>query len=226
MMSKNAKDTVALFDLGNCAVLRREDEHSHHMSVKSAADLAVGAVLLALLSPLMMLIAVAIWIESEGPPIFTQLRVGYRGQVFKIYKFRTMFKCGSDYQGGVQAKRNDARFTKVGRFLRRSSLDELPQLFNVLKGEMSMVGPRPHAIAHHLYYLSKIDGFDRRLLFKPGITGWAQVNGWRGETRMLQAMQKRVDYDLEYLTRWSIWLDVQIMLYTVLWFRWHSRNAY
>ncbi len=181
--------------------------------IKRAEDLLVGSLLLLLALPVMLVIAIAIKLTSPGTVLFMQSRHGLRGEMFQVWKFRTMTVCenGSHIK---QATRNDLRITRVGAFLRKTSLDELPQFFNVLQGHMSIVGPRPHAIAHNEEYKSLIPGYMMRHLMKPGITGWAQVNGWRGETDTLYKMQKRVECDMEYIRSWSLWLDLRIILVT------------
>ena len=186
--------------------------------------LFAAAVLIALL-PLMSAIAVAVKSTSKGPVLFTQRRKGADGRVFRIYKFRSM-SAHAEQPGVVrQATRGDPRITRVGAFLRRTSLDELPQFLNVLRGEMSVVGPRPHAIEHDDQYRSIVDGYIHRYRIKPGITGWAQVNGFRGETDRIEKMQGRVEHDLYYLRNWSFGLDMRIVLATVLKGLVH-RNAY
>lgn len=177
------------------------------------------------LSPVLIGIALAVKLTSQGPVLFTQRRKGANGKVFSIYKFRSM--CMHADTGGVvkQATRNDPRVTRVGAFLRRTSLDELPQFFNVLRGEMSVVGPRPHAIEHDKLYQDIVDGYIHRYRIKPGITGWAQINGFRGETDRIEKMQGRVAHDLYYLSNWSFWLDMRIVLATVFKGLVH-RNAY
>lgn len=181
--------------------------------VKRAEDLIIGSLLLVLLLPIMAIIAVAVKVSSPGPVLFKQSRHGLRGEEFQVWKFRTMSVCEN---GSVikQATRNDARVTKVGAFLRKTSLDELPQFFNVIQGHMSIVGPRPHAVAHNEAYRALIPGYMMRHMMKPGITGWAQVNGWRGETDTLYKMQKRVECDMEYIHSWSLWLDLRIIFAT------------
>ena len=166
-----------------------------------------------MLLPIMAIIALAIKLTSTGPILFKQSRHGLRGEEFQVWKFRTMTVCEN---GSVikQATRNDVRVTKVGAFLRKTSLDELPQFFNVLQGHMSIVGPRPHAVAHNEAYKALIPGYMQRHMMKPGITGWAQVNGWRGETDTLYKMQKRVECDMEYIQSWSLWLDLRIIVAT------------
>jgi putative colanic acid biosynthesis UDP-glucose lipid carrier transferase len=163
-------------------------------------------------------------VDSQGPAVFRQRRYGLNGEEISVYKFRTMTVCED---GGeiVQAKPNDPRTTRIGRFLRRTSLDELPQLFCVLAGSMSLVGPRPHAVAHNEQYRHLIDGYMLRHKVRPGITGWAQVNGLRGETRTVDQMRARVLFDLEYLRHWSPWIDIKILLRTALLVV-RDRNAY
>ncbi|HBR3092204.1 TPA: sugar transferase, partial [Klebsiella pneumoniae] len=146
--------------------------------------------------------------------IFKQTRYGMDGKPIKVWKFRSMSVMENDNKV-IQATKNDIRITKVGRLLRRTSLDELPQFFNVLFGGMSIVGPRPHAVAHNEQYRNLIEGYMLRHKVKPGITGWAQINGWRGETDTLEKMEKRVEFDLEYIREWSIWLDLKIIFLTI-----------
>ena len=183
-------------------------------SIKAIIDVILASIALVLLSP--FLLAVAIWIrfDSKGPIFFKQRRYGLGGREFKVYKFRTM-SVTEDGDQVLQATKDDVRVTKVGRILRKTSIDELPQLINVLNSSMSLVGPRPHAVAHNETYKSQIGGYMRRHSVKPGITGWAQVNGCRGETSTLDQMQRRVDYDREYLQKWSISLDIYIMVLTI-----------
>ncbi|MDO8990254.1 MAG: undecaprenyl-phosphate glucose phosphotransferase [Sideroxyarcus sp.] len=192
--------------------------------VKNASDFVLALLLLILLSPLMLLIALAVVLTSPGPAIFKQRRYGLNGEEITVYKFRSM-TVSEDGPNVVQAQKNDARVTKVGAFLRRTSLDELPQFFNVLQGRMSVVGPRPHAVAHNELYRKLIKGYMLRHKVKPGITGWAQVNGMRGETDVLEKMQGRIDHDLYYLQHWSIWFDLWIILRTV-WVVLKRDNAY
>ncbi|CAB3750299.1 hypothetical protein LMG29660_01236 [Burkholderia puraquae] len=183
---------------------------------KAIFDRLFAAVVLIALTPLLLVIAVAIKLTSPGPVLFTQQRRGADGQTFDIYKFRTM-RVHVEQAGRVaQATRNDPRVTKVGAFLRRTSLDELPQFVNVLFGDMSVVGPRPHAVEHDAQYRTLVDGYIHRYRIKPGITGWAQVNGLRGATEQLESMQSRVEYDLYYLRNWSFALDLRIIGATVL----------
>lgn len=182
---------------------------------KKLEDYVVAAVGLVLLAPAMLLIAAAIKLDSKGPVFFRQRRHGYNHKVIEVLKFRSM-TCFDDGDTVVQATRNDQRITRVGRILRRTSLDELPQLINVLKGEMSIVGPRPHALAHNTYYGDLVENYANRHRVKPGITGWAQVHGFRGETEHPEMMAQRIRYDLEYIDNWSLWLDIKIILMTPL----------
>jgi putative colanic acid biosysnthesis UDP-glucose lipid carrier transferase len=168
------------------------------------------------LAPVLGAIAVAVKCSSPGPVFFRQSRKGMNGEVFSIYKFRTMYQ-GADRPGTVmQASRNDARITRTGRFLRSTSLDELPQFINVLKGEMSVVGPRPHAVEHDEYYKNLVQDYMYRYRIKPGITGWAQVNGYRGETERVEKMAARVMFDIHYIQHWTLGLDLKIVWLTVL----------
>ncbi len=184
--------------------------------VKRLMDLVGSLVLLVLLSPLLLVIALLILLTSPGPILFAQDRYGFRGKRFRILKFRTMTVMeAGDQQGLVQACRQDPRVTPLGRHLRRWSLDELPQLINVLKGEMSLVGPRPHAVDHNELYRGQISAFMQRHQFRPGMTGLAQVEGWRGETSTLESMANRIAADLRYQRDWSLRLDFKILLRTV-----------
>ncbi len=192
---------------------------------KAIFDRLFAAIALFALAPVMLSIAVAVKATSKGPVLFTQRRKGADGRVFRIYKFRSM-RAHKQLPGVIrQATRGDPRITRVGAFLRRTSLDELPQFLNVLRGEMSVVGPRPHAIEHDDQYRTVVDGYIHRYRIKPGITGWAQVNGFRGETDRIEKMQGRVEHDLYYLRNWSFWLDMRIVFATVLKGLLH-RNAY
>lgn len=181
--------------------------------IKRAFDLLGASVALALLAPLMLAIAVAVKASSPGPVLFRQRRYGFGGQEIIIYKFRSMTVLEDGAQV-PQATRHDQRITPVGRVLRRLSLDELPQFINVLQGRMSIVGPRPHAVAHNEQYRQLISGYMHRHKIKPGITGWAQINGLRGETDTLDKMRARVEYDLEYVRNWGLSLDIRIILRT------------
>lgn len=192
---------------------------------KAIFDRLFAICALVAISPLMLLIAIAIKVSSKGPVFFRQTRKGANGQTFRIFKFRTMREHAETAGVVQQATRNDPRITPVGSFLRRTSLDELPQFLNVLRGEMSVVGPRPHATAHDDLYQKIVDGYIHRYRIKPGITGWAQVNGFRGETDRIEKMQGRVEYDLYYLRNWSMKLDIRIVIATVMKGLVH-RNAY
>jgi putative colanic acid biosynthesis UDP-glucose lipid carrier transferase len=182
---------------------------------KRMFDLVVGGLTLLVFSPVMVAIAIAIKLTSRGPVFFRQRRYGLDGREILVWKFRSMTVCEDGHQV-AQAQRGDSRVTPLGAFLRRTSLDELPQLFNVVGGSMSLVGPRPHAAAHNEQYRKMIEGYMLRHKVKPGITGLAQVRGWRGETDTLEKMQRRVECDHEYIRDWSIWLDVKILLRTIL----------
>ncbi len=183
-------------------------------TIKMAEDILVSLAALVFFAPIMLLIAVLIKLESPGPVLFKQRRYGIDGKEILVWKFRTM-RVLEDGNTVTQARKNDRRVTRVGSFLRRSSLDELPQFFNVLQGKMSVVGPRPHAVAHNEQYRKLVDHYMLRCAIKPGITGWAQVNGWRGETDTIEKMRKRVEFDIVYLNSWSIWLDAKIILKTI-----------
>lgn len=183
--------------------------------VKRISDIVLGLMIQLLLLPIMLVIAIAVKVSSPGPVIFRQRRYGLYGEEIIVYKFRSM-TVAEDGAQVVQAKVGDQRVTKVGAFLRRSSLDELPQFINVLQGRMSIVGPRPHAVAHNEQYRKLIKGYMLRHKVKPGITGWAQVNGLRGETETLDKMEARISYDLDYVRKWSLLLDLWIIVRTVV----------
>jgi Undecaprenyl-phosphate glucose phosphotransferase len=193
-------------------------------AVKNIFDFVVALLILIILLPVMLCIALAVKITSPGPAIFKQRRYGLNGEEIIVYKFRSM-TVSEDGTEVKQAKKDDQRVTKVGAFLRRTSLDELPQFINVLQGRMSIVGPRPHAVAHNEFYRKLIRGYMLRHKAKPGITGWAQVNGFRGETEVLEKMQARVEHDLHYLQNWSVFLDLYIIARTV-WVVLRRDNAY
>jgi len=182
---------------------------------KRVTDVGFSALILLLLLPLLVLIAVVVKLSSPGPIIFKQRRYGLDGREIAVYKFRTM-SVAEDGEQIRQASKADSRITRVGGVLRRSSMDELPQLINVLQGRMSLVGPRPHAVAHNEEYRKLIKGYMMRHKVLPGITGLAQVNGCRGETSKLEEMEARVNYDLDYLRHWSPLLDIKIILLTVV----------
>ncbi len=192
---------------------------------KRTEDLVLCSLGLVFIAPLMLLIAAVIKLDSPGPILFRQKRPGFNNNVITVYKFRTMIHQDTPETAVPQARRNDPRITRSGRFLRRTSLDELPQLFNVLQGDMSLVGPRPHAIAHNDQYAALIDDYLGRHRVQPGITGWAQVNGLRGETETLDKMQRRVEHDLAYIDNWSLLLDLRILFLTVF-LTAFDRNAY
>jgi putative colanic acid biosynthesis UDP-glucose lipid carrier transferase len=182
---------------------------------KRLSDVCFAGVLVALAAAPMAVIAVLIKLTSPGPVFFRQRRYGLDGREIRVWKFRTMTVC-EDGPQAVQAKRNDPRVTRLGAILRKTSLDELPQLFNVLQGSMSLVGPRPHPHALNEEFRTQIEGYMLRHKVKPGITGLAQVNGWRGETDSPQRMQKRIEFDHRYIREWSLWMDIKILLQTVL----------
>jgi Undecaprenyl-phosphate glucose phosphotransferase len=186
-------------------------------AVKAVEDWLAGIGLLLLFLPVMAFIAIAIRLDSPGPVFFRQPRHGWNNRVIHVYKFRTMYHAATDLTGGRQTSRDDERITRVGRFLRRTSLDEIPQLLNVVRGEMSVVGPRPHPIGmkteeklcHEI-----VAGYAQRHKMKPGITGWAQIHGWRGATDTSYQLRKRVEHDIHYVENWSLWLDIKILLMT------------
>ncbi|MCG8058844.1 MAG: undecaprenyl-phosphate glucose phosphotransferase, partial [Candidatus Thiodiazotropha endolucinida] len=195
-----------------------------HLLIKAIEDLVLALLILILASPIMLITAILIKVESPGPIFFRQERTGWDGKQFRIWKFRSM-RLHTEKDGIVkQATRDDPRITRIGRFIRRTSIDELPQLFNVLAGQMSLVGPRPHALQHNLAYSKRIEAYLARHRIKPGITGLAQIRGFRGETKELKQMEKRVKYDLEYINNWSLWLDLSILLRTP--FNLKNDNAY
>ncbi len=193
--------------------------------VKRAEDLVLGSIILTLISVPMLFIALAVKLTSKGPVIFKQKRYGLNGEKVTVWKFRSMTVCENQEDDLKQATKNDPRITPLGAFLRRTSLDELPQFINVLQGTMSIVGPRPHAVAHNEFYRKEIDGYMLRHMVKPGITGLAQVKGFRGETKDINLMKERIRYDLEYIRTWSLFLDLKIIFLTIFkGFR--SENAY
>ncbi|MBW8885460.1 MAG: exopolysaccharide biosynthesis polyprenyl glycosylphosphotransferase [Planctomycetia bacterium] len=181
--------------------------------VKRAFDLVVAGLLTVVLAVPLFVVAIAIKLSSRGPVFFRQRRYGLDGREILVWKFRTMTVC-EDGATVTQATKADSRITPLGALLRRTSIDELPQLFNVLEGSMSLVGPRPHAAAHNEQYRKMIQGYMLRHKVKPGITGLAQVRGWRGETDTLEKMQRRVECDHEYIREWSLWLDAKILFRT------------
>jgi putative colanic acid biosynthesis UDP-glucose lipid carrier transferase len=190
---------------------------------KRAFDVLFSALVLACGLPLFAALAAGVKLSSPGPVLFTQRRYGRGGREIQVFKFRTM-RVTEDGPIVRQATKDDDRVTRFGRFLRKTSLDELPQFLNVLIGDMSVVGPRPHAVAHNQHYRTQILEYMLRHKVKPGITGWAQVNGWRGETDTLDKMIQRVAHDIEYIRRYSLWFDLKIVLFTVVGRA--NRNAY
>ena len=203
--------------MGNMPILSIHDRPFTGVDgwVKRIEDIILGSLILLLITIPMIFIAVAIKLTSKGTVFFKQRRYGISGKEISVWKFRTMtvMEDGDEIK---QAKENDERVTALGKVLRKYSLDELPQFINVLQGTMSIVGPRPHAVAHNELYRKDIDGYMLRHSIKPGITGWAQVNGWRGETETLGKMEKRVEYDFWYIKNWSVWLDIRIIFLTIL----------
>jgi Undecaprenyl-phosphate glucose phosphotransferase len=190
-----------------------------HSIAKEIEDRLLGAMILAMIAPLMLAIAIMIKLDSPGPALFRQKRYGFNNQLIEVFKFRSMYTDMTDANAEQLTRRNDPRVTRVGAFLRRTSLDELPQFLNVVRGEMSIVGPRPHALAAKagsLLYQEAVKYYDARHRVKPGITGWAQVNGWRGETDTVEQIRKRVEHDLYYIEHWSIFLDLKIIFRTIL----------
>ncbi|CAI1854239.1 Putative colanic biosynthesis UDP-glucose lipid carrier transferase [Serratia fonticola] len=182
--------------------------------VKRFEDIILSTIILLFISPILLMIALMVKFTSRGPVIFKQKRYGMDGKPIAVWKFRSMsvMENGSEV---VQAKKGDVRLTRIGAFLRSTSLDELPQFFNVITGDMSIVGPRPHAVYHNEQYRKLIKGYMLRHKMKPGITGWAQINGWRGETDTLDKMQRRVEFDLDYISNWSVWFDLKIIFLTI-----------
>lgn len=199
-----------------------------HSVVKFLEDKILGNIILFLISPIMIVIAIAIKLDSSGPVFFKQKRYGFNNQLIEVYKFRSMYTDQADADAAKLATRNDPRVTPVGRFLRKTSLDELPQFINVVKGDMSIVGPRPHALkasAAGRLYDEIVSDYAKRHRVKPGITGWAQINGWRGETDTEEKILKRVEYDLSYVENWSLAFDLKIILKTLL-IGFVGKNAY
>ncbi len=195
--------------------LQRAPLSSSERAIKRTFDVVGATLALILLSPLLAIVALLIKMDSKGPVLFKQKRNGFNGRTFTIYKFRSMHVL-EDGKVIVQAKRNDPRLTRLGGWLRHTSIDELPQLLNVIAGDMSLVGPRPHAIAHNDEYQKILANYAFRHHVKPGITGWAQVSGYRGETKTIDMMEHRVEHDLWYINHWSIWLDLRILLKTMV----------
>ena len=198
--------------------------------VKWAFDKVVGALALILLSPVMLATAIAIKLDSKGPVLFRQKRYGFNNEQIEVFKFRSLYHEMTDHTAAKQVTKDDPRVTRVGRFIRKTSLDELPQLFNVVfKGNLSLVGPRPHALhatASNRAYEQVVDGYFARHKVKPGITGWAQVNGWRGETDTEDKIQRRVEHDLYYIENWSVLMDIYILIKTPFSLMTKTENAY
>jgi Undecaprenyl-phosphate glucose phosphotransferase len=208
-------------------VLSQPLRHWHRIA-KGLEDRFLGFLILLLIAPLLIAIALLIKLDSRGPIFFRQRRFGYNNELFEVLKFRTMHHDQRDEKGAQLTRRNDARITRLGRFLRRTSLDELPQFFNVLRGDMSIVGPRPHATAAKagdVLYQDAVRYYAARHRMKPGITGWAQINGWRGETETIEQIRQRVEYDLHYIENWSVLFDLEIIFRTLLVVAIH-RNAF
>ncbi len=193
--------------------------------LKSVMDKLFSFMLIVGLSPVLVALALAVRFSSSGPIIFKQERDGWDGKKFKVYKFRSMYM-HDESEGVKQATKDDDRVTPIGKFIRKTSLDELPQLFNALEGSMSLVGPRPHAVSHNIYYSDKVKAYLARHRIKPGITGWAQINGCRGETSDIKDMQRRVELDLEYISNWSPLLDIKILFMTPMRLLSKRGNAY
>ena len=195
--------------------LVRRPLSSSEVMAKRALDMVLASVALVLLSPVLLAVAAAIKLDSRGPVFFMQRRYGFNQEPFRIFKFRSM-KTMEDGRGVRQATAGDSRITRMGAFIRKTNIDELPQLLNVIKGEMSLVGPRPHALAHDQAFEREVARYARRHNVRPGITGWAQVNGWRGETDTPEKVVGRVEHDLYYIDNWSLLLDINIMVRTVV----------
>lgn len=210
-----ALDCVDTLDLELSSQLADGARRLSNARLKRLFDVVGASLLLIVLAPFLLVVACLVRLESPGPAFFRQRRTGLDGVPFTIYKFRTMTVV-EDGEVVVQASRHDCRVTRLGAFLRRSSIDELPNLFNVLMGQMSLIGPRPHALAHDRHYSALIPEYNGRFLAKPGITGLAQVAGWRGETPTIDLMSNRVAHDLEYIRNWSLGLDVAIVFRTLL----------
>lgn len=204
--------------------LYRKPMLSHQTAVKRVFDIVISATLIVLLSPLFLVLALIIKLTSQGPAFFVQQRGGFGGDRVNVIKFRSMKTLDDGTQKIKQAQKNDPRITPIGKFIRKSNLDELPQLFNVLKGDMSLIGPRPHALSHDNEYSNLINSYAARHRMKPGISGWAQVNGLRGETDTIDKMEARIAYDLYYIENWSLALDIKILLATP--FTFLGKNAY
>ena len=217
--------SAKVVNLGETATIQvlRPPLSAFDLSIKRAFDICASAVGLLVLSPLLLTVSLGIKLESPGPILFRQNRHGYNNEIIPVVKFRTMnvLEDGESPATFTQARSNDARLTRLGRVLRRTNIDELPQLINVLRGEMSLIGPRPHPIALNTMFRERIVPYSRRHNVKPGLTGWAQVNGFRGETDTFEKMQRRVEYDMFYIDNWSFIFDLKILLMTLF-----SKSAY
>jgi Undecaprenyl-phosphate glucose phosphotransferase len=216
---------VGLFQQSPVLTIHRKPINGWGGIAKRVEDVVLASVFIVLLAPVMLLIALLVKFTSKGPVLFRQQRLGFNNNIIVVLKFRTMKHQSVPVHGVPQATRGDSRVTRIGRILRRLSLDELPQLINVIRGDMSLVGPRPHALAHNEQYVALIDDYLGRHRVQPGITGWAQVNGLRGETDTLEKMQRRVECDLDYIDNWSVLLDIRIMFVTAFSLLF-DRNAY
>jgi Undecaprenyl-phosphate glucose phosphotransferase len=219
--------TSRILDFGNVTTIQvaHPPLSALDQAVKRTFDLCAAISGLALLSPLFLIVSIAIKLDSPGPVFFRQLRHGYNKEPIWVFKFRSMNVMENSNEFIKQAQRNDPRVTRVGRVLRRTNIDEIPQLINVLRGEMSIIGPRPHAAAHNKLFEQLIPPYSRRHRIKPGISGWAQVNGYRGETDTIEKMQRRLEYDLHYIENWSLWFDLKIVFMTLFSKRTYT-NAY
>ncbi|MBI5892261.1 MAG: undecaprenyl-phosphate glucose phosphotransferase [Deltaproteobacteria bacterium] len=196
-----------------------------NQAIKRLFDIVVSVLVVVIAAPLMIIVAVLTKLTSPGAVLFTQQRYGIGGKKFKIYKMRSMYVHDQGVADTIQATKDDLRLTPIGMFIRRTSIDELPQFFNVLKGDMSIVGPRPHPVHLDEKHKLLLDAYMWRYKVKPGITGWAQVNGWRGETDTIEKMNQRVDHDIYYIEHWSLWFDIKIMWLTI-WKGLMNKNAY
>ena len=197
--------------------------------VKAGTDLVLGSIVLVLLAPILIGTAIAIKLDSPGPVLFRQKRHGFNNELIEVFKFRSMYVNQADAAAAKLVTKDDPRVTRVGRFIRKTSIDELPQLFNVLLGQLSIVGPRPHALqakAANVLYYEAVEGYFARHRVKPGITGWAQIHGWRGETDTLDKIMQRVNHDLYYIEHWSLLLDLYILAMTPVSLLVRSENAY
>ena len=198
------------------------------IALKSLFDRVVAATLIVLASPLLLALALGVKLSSPGPVFFVQTRYGFNNEKFGVFKFRSMYSDRCDAHADRLVTRGDPRVTRFGAFIRRTSLDELPQLFNVLRGDLSLVGPRPHALkgkAAGMIYEQVVEGYFARHRVRPGITGWAQINGWRGETDTVEKIEQRVAHDLHYIENWSLWMDIKILASTP-WSVLHGKNAF